>query len=515
MDENGGDSLANALLDDLDDLSDSSFQEGNEDAWNDDPSQANVEPGTHSALTTNVNGGIEEASNREPKLKFRNYVEDIALQKHLGRIRETRQEEDPSFTQSRRTEQEHDYHLIRDSNMYVSKLLDELNRSHIELCAAFHPRFPELEEILPNPIQYKNAVQRIGNQESDLATATDDLLGSILSSNQIITVSVAASTSNGRKLSEEEMEKVNLITSYIDKIEEIKQELVSFVETRMEGLMPNVCALVGPSTAARLLGLAGGLSELSRIPACNLQVLGQTKHNSTTRAGFSSINARPHRGILAECELVTRCPKDLQAKALKAVAAKTALAARCDFINVDTGRPRTSTAGDRFRQEIETKYHKWIEPDEAPKLKALPKPDLTIKKRRGGRRIRKMKERFEETAMMKQANTRAFGSETGEYGDDAMGITMGLLDSKTVAGAVRKNTEKRKMRVANTKASRKRQAQMSAAASNRNVLESSVVFTPAQGMELVNPDASKKRVADDNKKWFSEDAAFQSALPQK
>ena len=49
----------------------------------------------------------------------------------------------------------------------------------------------------------------------------------------------------------------------------------------------------------------------------------------------------------------------------------------------------------------------------------LCRPDLTVKKRRGGKRMRRMKERYEETAMMKQANTRAFSTKAGEYGDDA------------------------------------------------------------------------------------------------
>jgi U4/U6 small nuclear ribonucleoprotein PRP31 len=33
-------------------------------------------------------------------------------------------------------------------------------------------------------------------------------------------------------------------------------------------------------------------------------------------------------------------------------------------------------------------------------------------------------------------------------------------------------------------------------------------------MELVNPDAVKDRVKEANKKWFSENGGFQSALPK-
>jgi U4/U6 small nuclear ribonucleoprotein PRP31 len=133
--------------------------------------------------------------------------------------------------------------------------------------------------------------------------------------------------------------------------------------------------------------------------------------------------------------------------------------------------------------------------------------------------MRRLKERYEETAMMKQANTRAFGAQSGEYSSDAMGTSLGLLDTTeaTGAGAIRKTTEKRKMRQANTKNSRRRQAHMSAIAAQgkggTSGMASSMVFTPVQGMELVNPDANKDRVREANKKWFA-NVGFQSALPK-
>ena len=123
--------------------------------------------------------------------------------------------------------------------------------------------------------------------------------------------------------------------------------------------------------------------------------------------------------------------------------------------------------------------------------------------------MRRLKERYEETTLMKQANTRAFSAQAGEYGDDAMGKTLGLLDTAevTAGGALRKNTEKRKVKFANTKASRKKAAQMQQKqSSNTSGLASSMVFTPVQGMELVNPDANKDRVREANRKWFNDKA---------
>jgi len=136
--------------------------------------------------------------------------------------------------------------------------------------------------------------------------------------------------------------------------------------------------------------------------------------------------------------------------------------------------------------------------------------------------MRLIKEKFAETEMMKQANRRGFSTESGEYGDDAMGLTLGLLEkNRDGSGNVRHMAgshalgNKRKVRQANTKASRKRAAQMAAGNGPTSGLATSVVFTPVQGLELVNPDAMKEKVKRANNKWFSEDSGFQSALPKK
>jgi len=134
--------------------------------------------------------------------------------------------------------------------------------------------------------------------------------------------------------------------------------------------------------------------------------------------------------------------------------------------------------------------------------------------------MRRLKERFEETELMKQANKRAFSTKVGEYGDDAMGLTLGMLDTREASGGNIKNqanllSQAKKMRVANTKASRQNQNKRRAiqmSSGNSNGLASSMVFTPAQGLELVDPHAQRDKVREANAKWFSENTGFQSAI---
>ena len=497
--------MADTLLDDLDDLSDVDPEE--EQTFQDKVASDD----TNGKLTgengaENVANGNEHAQTKQrPRL-----LDDASLKAHLSSIRDVQDTKPSANGSTSKEDDEYQHTLILASNKHILKLGHEIHHTHLQLCQLYHPKFPELEELLTDVNQYRQAVGIIQN-EMDV-TKSNEKLNEVLSSNQIITISVAGSTTSGRPLSNDELDAVNATCTYLDELKSIQTELTTFVESRMERWAPNVCALIGPALAAQLLATTGGLAELSKIPACNLQLLGKNKSTSASRGGMATQSRTQHAGYLIECELVQSTPNYLKMKATKAVAGKLALAARTDHVNVESGRERTSAVGRKLHEELRRKINKWEEPDKAQVVKALPKPDLSTKKRRGGRRIRRLKERFEETDMMKQANRRAFSAEAGEYGDDAMGLTLGMLDTKD-GGAMRNTIEKRKMKQANTKASRKRAIQMSSGTTNG--LASSMVFTPVQGLELVNPDANRERVRAANAKWFSDNAGFQSALPPK
>ena len=45
-----------------------------------------------------------------------------------------------------------------------------------------------------------------------------------------------------------------------------------YVSSRMNVLAPNLSAIVGTTTAAKLLGVAGGLAGLAKMPSCNVHV---------------------------------------------------------------------------------------------------------------------------------------------------------------------------------------------------------------------------------------------------
>lgn len=80
------------------------------------------------------------------------------------------------------------------------------------------------------------------------------------------------------------------------------------------------------------------------------------------------------------------------------------LAARVDACHESTD----GHIGQMFREEIEKKLDKLQEPPPVKFVKPLPKPIDPGRKKRGGKRVRKMKERYAITEFRKHANRMNF-----------------------------------------------------------------------------------------------------------
>lgn len=52
-------------------------------------------------------------------------------------------------------------------------------------------------------------------------------------------------------------------------------------------------------------GVAGGLTNLAKMPACNLMLLGAQRR---TLSGFSSTSLLPHTGYIYHCDVVQTLP---------------------------------------------------------------------------------------------------------------------------------------------------------------------------------------------------------------
>ena len=120
-------------------------------------------------------------------------------------------------------------------------------------------------------------------------------LAGILPPAVIMSVLVTATTTTGQTLSDVEWTAVERACDLSDRLEEARRKvkgsvilpelccsnnsflgwwkkIFTYVSSRMNMLAPNLSAIVGTTVAAKLLGVAGGLSALAKMPACNVHV---------------------------------------------------------------------------------------------------------------------------------------------------------------------------------------------------------------------------------------------------
>ena len=116
-------------------------------------------------------------------------------------------------------------------------------------------------------------------------------------------VSVTAATTQGVKIEEEELENINEACQMNMDLMNAKLKIFQYVESRMSFIAPNVSIVVGASTAAKIMGVAGGLTNLSKMPSCNVLLLGSQKR---VLSGFSTASTQvlPHTGFIYHSELV-------------------------------------------------------------------------------------------------------------------------------------------------------------------------------------------------------------------
>ncbi|TRM68258.1 hypothetical protein BD626DRAFT_424999 [Schizophyllum amplum] len=392
-----------------------------------------------------------------------------------------------------------EYHVIVQANNLSVEVDNDILLVHKFIRDHYAPKFPELEQLVTDPTMYIRSVRTLGNHE-DLTTV--DLQG-VLPPAVIMSVSMTATTSAGRRLSDSEWAAVQRACDLADRLEEARKKIFSYVSSRMNLLAPNLSAIVGTTTAAKLLGVAGGISALAKMPACNVFLLGAQRKIA---AGFSTATQRRHTGFVYQSEVVQHTPPEYQTKVQRTVGAKCVLAARMDLER----KLRDGSYGEQLREKIEKYIDRLAAPPPSKVTKALPIPNDGPKKRRGGRRARKAKEAYATTELRKLQNRMAFGEAEEEVGAFDQTKGMGMIGVGT--GKVRAGMGDAKSRAKLSKANKLRtatltraaqQAQAGGSGSSSSGFATSLSVTPAQGFELTNRAAAAARVKEANDRWFA------------
>ncbi|KAK6539738.1 U4/U6-U5 snRNP complex subunit prp31 [Orbilia ellipsospora] len=413
-------------------------------------------------------------------------------------------------------EQNPEYHLIVESNKHSVEIDSEIILVHKFIRDHYSPRYPELENLVTNPLDYAKTVAIIKN---DLhLQPMQSQLRAVLDSATVMVVTVEATTSKGRPLTEKELATVIPACEMTMALDKAKHTIINYVSSRMTLFAPNTSAIIGSTTAAQMIGFAGGLSGLAKMPACNISALGSKRRTAVTLA--TNVGIR-QQGFLYNSPIIRQIPNDLKIKAMRIVSSKIVLAVRVDFSHERTD----GSMGETLKQDILERLEKLTEPPPNKGPKALPAPDDKPARKRGGRRVRNAKQATAMTELRKQQNRMVFGEAEREvsYGDSTKGLGMiGVQDS----GKIRATKVDPRTRA---KLSKNNMGWGTPAGGGQSVINpfknnpglmssfgarstagvsgtaSSLAFTPVQGIELVDPkvkqELERKRKAESDK-WF-------------
>ena len=424
-----------------------------------------------------------------------------------------------------------EYQLLKEANEFSTQIDGEIQATHKFIRDNYSLRFPYLEELVKNPVDYAKTVAILGNRPLNdiktIAQETDNVVGTplknILDAPTLMVITVEATRASGRELQDVELAAVMTACKLLLNLDKSKHILTEYVQSRMSVFAPNLTELIGSLTAAQLINYAGGLAGLAKTPACNIAPLGSNKASGLGLA--TNIGVR-HQGFLYHSPILEQVRTDLKKQGLRIVSAKVILAARVDMVH---SAPDGST-GRQLKEECERRLDKLTEIPANKGVRALPAPDDKPARKRGGRRARKAKEATAMTEIRKAQNRMAFGQEEKEvgYGDSTKGMGMigatdtgrlraQQIDPKTRAKLSKKNpgwggdttlgaaSSLKSFGAGGTATSLRAQGLRTGGVGLQGSGMSSVAFTPVQGLELVDPrareEASRKRKADDDR-WF-------------
>ena len=357
-----------------------------------------------------------------------------------------------SLLESFKCPKEGDQNLLVQANAAISDIEAESSAVYSALKERYSIRFPELATFELTAEQYAKVVLLLSSEDDEtdikiievestrnnISGLNSQMITSTntgLSNATVMIISVTASSTKGRPFTLEEWKNVREISQTLIEMDRIRKLILKFIESQMESLAPNVTVLVGVKVASQLIGAAGGIIQLSRISAGNIQVIGRSGRKNL--AGLSSASYGIHSGFVSDAPLISEVAPEYKIKAQRLISAKVSIASRVDACNDH----RDGGFGRKLYDEIVGKLEKLSEPAPLKMVKPLPIPDGERKKRRGGKRARKLKELYEQSEARKQKNRLAFG-ETGEaeiiVGDRIEGLGMlgtGNLRSLTSGSA--------------------------------------------------------------------------------
>ncbi|GAB2218769.1 hypothetical protein Droror1_Dr00002001 [Drosera rotundifolia] len=253
----------------------------------------------------------------------------------------------------------------------------ELNTYAMRVREWYGWHFPELTKIVQDNILYAKAVKLMGNRVN---AAKIDFSEISLPEDVETELKESAMISMGTEVNDLDLLNIIELCDQVLSLAEYRAQLYDYLKSRMQTIAPNLSALVGELVGARLIAHGGSLLNLAKQPGSTVQILGAEK--ALFRA-LKTKHATPKYGLIYHASLIGQAAPKIKGKMSRSLAAKTALAVRCDAL----GEGQDNTMGLENRIKLETRL-RVLEGRElgksASSVKGKPKIEVYDKDRKKG-----------------------------------------------------------------------------------------------------------------------------------
>jgi nucleolar protein 56 len=232
--------------------------------------------------------------------------------------------------------------------------LDDLDKiinllmSHVREWYGIH--FPELDRLVDKHETYARLILDLGNKENYTA---ENLQKEDIPQAKAEAIIKVSERSMGADLAQKDLEQIQTLCRNVLQLYQLRQNMEGYLDKTMDEVAPNTKALAGSLLGARLIAIAGGISNLAKKPASTVQVLGAEK------ALFRSLKSGtrpPKHGMIFQHVLLHDAKRWQRGKIARALAGKLAIAARSDaFGNRYIGKELSESLKKRI-EEIQQKY---------------------------------------------------------------------------------------------------------------------------------------------------------------
>lgn len=202
----------------------------------------------------------------------------------------------------------------------------ELNTYAMRVKEWYGWHFPEMAKIINDNVAYARVILKMGMRTNAANTDLSDVLPEEIEG----AVKAAAEVSMGTEMTKEDLDNISALAEQVVGFTEYRQQLSSYLSSRMQAIAPNLTALVGELVGARLIAHAGSLMNLAKSPGSTIQILGAEK------ALFRALKTKhdtPKYGLIYHASLIGQASGKNKGKIARMLASKAALGLRVDALS--------------------------------------------------------------------------------------------------------------------------------------------------------------------------------------